>query len=288
MRQLVVVNKITPRENDSFEKYLNEIRTEKLLTVSEEVEITKRIHQGDSAALDELVRGNLRFVVSVAKQYQNRGLTLSDLINEGNIGLIKAAHKFDETRGFKFISYAVWWIRQSIMLGISQQGKIVHIPLNKSRDWSKIFKAVNKYEHLYERQPSIDELIKETDLNEDQLIETFNNAQSRSISIEKPFQEGEDACLLDTLIDYDSPSPDESLEKESLSITINEILSKVLDEKESKIIRMSFGLSEETKSLEEIGFHFELSRERVRQIRERAIGKLRVNAKCQNLIGFLG
>lgn len=288
MRQLIVVNKITPRESDAFEIYLSEIKREKLLSISEEVEIARKIHQGDFSALDKLVRCNLRFVVSVAKQYQNSCLTLSDLINEGNIGLIYAAKKFDETRGFRFISYAVWWIRQSIMLAINQQGKIVRVPQNQSANWFRAYKAINKFEHLHERQPSIDELAKETNLTETQLIDTFNYSRTKSISADKPFQDGEESCLLDVLVDYDSPSPDISLEKESLSISINDILSKVLNERENKIIRMSFGINEELKTLEEIGFHLALTRERVRQIREKSIKKLKGNAECKNLIGYLG
>ena len=286
MRQLKIIKSITGRDSDSLEKYLQEIGREGLLTVDEEVELAQRIKKGDRYALDKLVRANLRFVVSVAKQYQNQGLSLPDLINEGNVGLIKAAEKFDETRGFKFISYAVWWIRQSIMQALAEQSRIVRLPLNQVSAINKITKAINKFEQEHERKPNADELAEL--LNE--LPEKINDsllANGRQVSIDAPFVEDEGNSLLDVMQNPDSPMADKTLVNESLATEINRALS-MLSEREKNIVEMNFGINHQEMTLEEIGIRFGLTRERVRQIREKAIRKLRSGSRNSMLRSYLG
>lgn len=286
MRQLKIIKSITGRDSDSLEKYLQEIGREGLLTVDEEVELAQRIKKGDRYALDKLVRANLRFVVSVAKQYQNQGLSLPDLINEGNVGLIKAAEKFDETRGFKFISYAVWWIRQSIMQALAEQSRIVRLPLNQVSAINKITKAINKFEQEHERKPNADELAEL--LNE--LPEKINDsllANGRQVSIDAPFVEDEENSLLDVMQNPDSPMADKTLVNESLATEINRALS-MLSEREKNIVEMNFGINHQEMTLEEIGIRFGLTRERVRQIREKAIRKLRSGSRNSMLRSYLG
>ena len=286
MRQLKIIKSITGRDSDSLEKYLQEIGREGLLTVDEEVELAQRIKKGDRYALDKLVRANLRFVVSVAKQYQNQGLSLPDLINEGNVGLIKAAEKFDETRGFKFISYAVWWIRQSILQALAEQSRIVRLPLNQVSAINKITKAINKFEQEHERKPNADELAEL--LNE--LPEKINDsllANGRQVSIDAPFVEDEENSLLDVMQNPDSPMADKTLVNESLATEINRALS-MLSEREKNIVEMNFGINHQEMTLEEIGIRFGLTRERVRQIREKAIRKLRSGSRNSMLRSYLG
>ncbi len=286
MRQLKITKSITSRDSQSLDKYLQEIGRESLLTVDEEVELTQRIRKGDRKALDKLVRSNLRFVVSVAKQYQNQGLALPDLINEGNVGLIKAAEKFDETRGFKFISYAVWWIRQTILQALAEQSRIVRLPLNQVSAVNKINKAITRFEQEHERKPSAEELAEIVD----ELPEKINDsmrASGRHVSVDAPFVEGEDNSLLDVMVNDDSPMADGILVSESLSTEIRRALS-ILSEREKDIIIMSFGINQQEKTLEEIGDMFGLTRERVRQIREKAIRKLRSGCKNSLLRSYLG
>lgn len=286
MRQLKITKSITNRESASLDKYLQEIGREPLVSVEEEVELAQRIRQGDERALDKLVRANLRFVVSVSKQYQNQGLSLPDLINEGNLGLIKAAEKFDETRGFKFISYAVWWIRQSILQALAEQSRIVRLPLNQVGSLNKINKAFSAFEQKYERKPSAEELARELDMPEDKVADTLK-VSGRSTSIDAPFAEGEDNSLLDVLPNADSPVADRSLINESLSKEIDRALD-TLTERESEIIKMFFGIGCQEMTLEEIGEQFGLTRERVRQIKEKAIRRLRQNSRSKLLKGYLG
>ena len=286
MRQLKITKSITNRESASLDKYLQEIGREPLVSVEEEVELAQRIRQGDERALDKLVRANLRFVVSVSKQYQNQGLSLPDLINEGNLGLIKAAEKFDETRGFKFISYAVWWIRQSILQALAEQSRIVRLPLNQVGSLNKINKAFSAFEQKYERKPSAEELARELDMPEDKVADTLK-VSGRSTSIDAPFAEGEDNSLLDVLPNADSPVADRSLLNESLSKEIERALD-TLTERESEIIKMFFGIQCQEMTLEEIGEQFGLTRERVRQIKEKAIRRLRQNSRSKLLKGYLG
>lgn len=269
MRQLKITKSITNRESASLDKYLQEIGKEELITVEEEVELAQRIKKGDQAALEKLTRANLRFVVSVAKQYQNQGLSLPDLINEGNLGLIKAAEKFDETRGFKFISYAVWWIRQSILQALAEQSRIVRLPLNQVGSLNKINKAFSKFEQENERKPSPEELADALELPADKVADTLR-VSGRHISVDAPFVEGEDNSLLDVLINNDSPNADRALMMESLAREIERALA-TLTERESDIIRMFFGIGCQEMTLEEIGERFGLTRERVRQIKEKAI-----------------
>lgn len=286
MRQLKITKSITSRDSASLDKYLQEIGREALLTVDEEVELSQRIRKGDRRALDQLVRANLRFVVSVAKQYQNQGLSLPDLINEGNVGLIKAAEKFDETRGFKFISYAVWWIRQTILQALAEQSRIVRLPLNQVSAVNKISKAITKFEQEYERKPSADEL---ADLV-GELPEKINDslrASGRHVSVDAPFVEGEENSLLDVMVNTDSPMADRMLVKESLSTEIERALS-MLSGREKDIVEMSFGINHQEMTLEEIGERFGLTRERVRQIREKAIRKLRQGNRNSLLRSYLG
>jgi len=282
MRQLKITKSITNRESASLDKYLQEIGREDLITVEEEVELAQRIRKGDRVALEKLTRANLRFVVSVAKQYQNQGLSLPDLINEGNLGLIKAAEKFDETRGFKFISYAVWWIRQSILQALAEQSRIVRLPLNQVGSLNKISKAFSKFEQENERRPSPEEL----EIPVDKISDTLK-VSGRHISVDAPFVEGEDNSLLDVLVNDDSPMADRSLVNESLSKEIDRALS-TLTEREKDIIQMFFGINTQEMTLEEIGDKFGLTRERVRQIKEKAIRRLRANSRSKLLKAYLG
>ncbi|MGF7139375.1 sigma-70 family RNA polymerase sigma factor [Roseimarinus sediminis] len=286
MRQLKITKSITNRESASLDKYLQEIGKEELITVEEEVELAQRIKKGDHAALEKLTRANLRFVVSVAKQYQNQGLSLPDLINEGNLGLIKAAEKFDETRGFKFISYAVWWIRQSILQALAEQSRIVRLPLNQVGSLNKINKAFSKFEQEHERKPSPEELAESLDLPADKVADTLK-VSGRHISVDAPFVDGEDNSLLDVLPNTDSPNADKSLINESLSREIDRALA-TLTERESDIIRLFFGIGCQDMTLEEIGERFGLTRERVRQIKEKAIRRLRHTSRSKLLKTYLG
>jgi len=287
MRQLKITKSITNRESASLDKYLQEIGREDLITVEEEVELAQRIRAGDRIALEKLTRANLRFVVSVAKQYQNQGLSLPDLINEGNLGLIKAAEKFDETRGFKFISYAVWWIRQSILQALAEQSRIVRLPLNQVGSLNKINKAFSKFEQEHERKPSPEELSEVLDIPVDKIADTMK-VSGRHISVDAPFVEGEDNSLLDVMINDDSPNADRVLINESLSKEIERVLAFTLSDRERDIVKKFFGIGVAEMTLEEIGDEFGLTRERVRQIKEKAIRKLRPNAKSKLLKGFLG
>ena len=287
MRQLKITKSITSRDSASLYKYLKEIGREALLPVEEEVELSQRIRKGDRRALDKLVRANLRFVVSVAKQYQNQGLSLPDLINEGNVGLIKAAEKFDETRGFKFISYAVWWIRQTILQALAEQSRIVRLPLNQVSAVNKITKAMTKFEQEYERKPSADELAELVNELPEKITDSLR-ASGRHVSVDAPFIEGEENSLLDVMTNPDSPMADKGLVSESLSTEIDRALG-VLNEREKQIIERSFGINNQPEmTLEEIGETFGLTRERVRQIREKAIRKLRAGSRNSLLRSYLG
>jgi RNA polymerase primary sigma factor len=286
MRQLKITKSITNRESASLDKYLQEIGRYELISVEEEVELAQRIRKGDQEAIEKLTQANLRFVVSVAKQYQNQGLTLPDLINEGNLGLIKAAEKFDETRGFKFISYAVWWIRQSIMQAINEQSRIVRLPLNQVSSLSKYNKAVAEFEQANQRRPTADELSKLLDLPKEKVMDTMR-VSGRHVSVDAPFAEGEDNSLLDVLENSDSPVADRGLINESLSKEIERAFS-TLTERERLILKLSFGIGMPEMSLEEIGEKFGLTRERVRQIREKAIRRLRNTSRSNLLKGYLG
>lgn len=286
MRQLKITKSITNRESASLDKYLQEIGKEELITVEEEVELAQRIKKGDQAALEKLTRANLRFVVSVAKQYQNQGLSLPDLINEGNLGLIKAAEKFDETRGFKFISYAVWWIRQSILQALAEQSRIVRLPLNQVGSLNKINKAFSKFEQEHERKPSPEELAEALELPADKVADTLR-VSGRHVSVDAPFVDGEDNSLLDVLVNNDSPNADRALIMESLAKEIHRALA-TLTERESDIIRLFFGIGCQEMTLEEIGERFGLTRERVRQIKEKAIRRLRHTSRSKLLKTYLG
>ena len=286
MRQLKITKSITNRESASLDKYLQEIGKEDLITVEEEVELAQRIRKGDRLALEKLTKANLRFVVSVAKQYQNQGLSLPDLINEGNLGLIKAAEKFDETRGFKFISYAVWWIRQSILQALAEQSRIVRLPLNQVGSLNKINKAYSRFEQENERVPSPEELAAMMDLPKEKIIDTLR-VSGRHVSVDAPFVEGEDNSLLDVLENKDSPIADEMLMDESLSREIERSLA-TLTERERDIIRLFFGIGCQEMTLEEIGEKFGLTRERVRQIKEKAILRLRHTSRSKLLKTYLG
>jgi RNA polymerase primary sigma factor len=287
MRQLKITKSITNRESASLDKYLQEIGREDLITVEEEVELAQRIRNGDRIALEKLTRANLRFVVSVAKQYQNQGLSLPDLINEGNLGLIKAAEKFDETRGFKFISYAVWWIRQSILQALAEQSRIVRLPLNQVGSLNKINKAFSKFEQENERRPSAEELADQLDIPVDKIADTMK-VSGRHISVDAPFVEGEDNSLLDVMINDDSPNADRVLINESLSKEIERVLAHALSDRERDIVKKFFGLGMPEMTLEEIGDEFGLTRERVRQIKEKAIRKLKPHSRSKLLKSFLG
>ena len=286
MRQLKITKSITNRESEALDKYLQEIGKEDMISVEEEVELAQRIRKGDTKALERLTKANLRFVVSVAKQYQNQGLSLPDLINEGNMGLIKAAEKFDETRGFKFISYAVGWIRQSILQAIAEQSRIVRLPLNQVGSVNKIQKVLNKFEQENERRPSVEEISEATDLPEDKIDEAMS-VNGRHVSVDAPFVDGEDNSLLDVLVNDDAPMADRTLVMESLKAEINNAL-KTLNERERNIIEAFYGINSPEMTLEEIGSKFGLTRERVRQIKEKAIRRLRTCTKNKILKTYLG
>ena len=286
MRQLKITKSITNRESASLDKYLQEIGREELVSPEEEVELAQRIRKGDQEALEKLTRANLRFVVSVAKQYQNQGLSLPDLINEGNLGLIKAAEKFDETRGFKFISYAVWWIRQSILQALAEQSRIVRLPLNQVGSLNKINKALGKFEQENERQPSTEELADMIDIPKDKIADTLR-VSGRHVSVDAPFVEGEDNSLLDVLPNDDSPSADRGLTNESLGTEIERAL-QILTVREREIIKSFFGIGCQEMTLEELGERLDLTRERVRQIKEKAIRKLKKPSASKLLKSYLG
>ncbi|SDE26314.1 RNA polymerase primary sigma factor [Mucilaginibacter pineti] len=286
MRQLKITQSITNRESQSLDKYLHEIGKVDLITAEEEVILAQKIREGDQAALERLTKTNLRFVVSVAKQYQNQGLTLGDLINEGNLGLIKAAKRFDETKGFKFISYAVWWIRQSILQAIAEQSRIVRLPLNQVGSLSKISKAFSKLEQEFEREPSPEELADMLETTVDKISDTLSNS-GRHVSMDAPFVQGEENTLLDVLENHE-PNTDSILINESLSEEIKRSLS-TLTEREREIIVLFFGLStNHPLSLEEIGEKFNLTRERVRQIKDKALQRLRHTSRSKILKSYLG
>jgi RNA polymerase primary sigma factor len=286
MRQLKITKSITNRESESLEKYLQEIGREELLSTDEEVELAQRIRKGDRKALDRLTKANLRFVVSVAKQYQNQGMSLPDLINEGNLGLIKAAEKFDETRGFKFISYAVWWIRQSILQAIAEQSRIVRVPLNQVGSVNKINRMLNKFEQENERRPSSVEISEQTDIPQEKVDEAMM-VNTRHVSVDAPFVDGEDNSLLDVLVNDEAPMADRQLVIESLRSEIAAVL-KTLNERERNVITAFYGIGQPEMTLEEIGNKFGLTRERVRQIKEKAIRRLRNSTNNKLLKTYLG
>ncbi|PCH98589.1 MAG: RNA polymerase subunit sigma [Bacteroidetes bacterium] len=287
MRQLKITKSITNRESASLDKYLQEIGREDLITAEQEVILAKKIRDGDQDALEKLTRANLRFVVSVAKQYQNQGLTLPDLINEGNLGLIKAGQRFDETRGFKFISYAVWWIRQSILQALAEQSRIVRLPLNQVGSLNKINKAFSRLEQAYEREPSPNELAEELDVTEEKVRDTIK-VSGRHVSMDAPFVTGEENSLIDVLENQDSPKADKALLSESLQKEIERSLS-TLTEKERHVVKYFFGIGmNHGLTLEEIGAKFDLTRERVRQIKEKAIRRLRHTSRSKLLKAYLG
>lgn len=282
-----ITKQFTNRESLSLDKYLQEIGKVDLISPSDEVELAKKIKLGDKAALEKLTKSNLRFVVSVAKQYQNQGLSLGDLINEGNLGLIKAAKRFDETRGFKFISYAVWWIRQSILQALAEQSRIVRLPLNRVGALNKIGKAFSNLEQEFEREPNAAELAKELDMDVNDVSETLK-VSGRAVSMDAPLQQGEENRLIDVIQNDQDPPPDHTLMSESLKTEINRALS-TLSEKEAEVIKMYFGLNKDHSfTLEEIGEKFNLTRERVRQIKEKAIRRLRHASRSKNLRSYLG
>ncbi len=288
MRQLKITKQVTNRETASLDKYLQEIGRVELITAEEEVRLAQLIKKGDPKALERLTKANLRFVVSVAKQYQNQGLTLGDLINEGNLGLIKAAQRFDETRGFKFISYAVWWIRQSILQALAEQSRIVRLPLNKIGSINKINKTFSKLEQEYEREPSPEEIAESMSVSVDDIKEAMRTS-GRHVSMDAPLQQGEDSTLIDVLGDDDQPHPDASLITESLRREVERALS-TLTLREADVIRLYFGLAagEQPMTLEEIGERFDLTRERVRQIKEQAIRRLKHTSRSKILKTYLG
>ena len=284
MRQLKISRSITNRESASLDKYLQEIGRQELISVEEEVELAQRIREGDDAALEKLVNANLRFVVSVAKQYQNQGLSLPDLINEGNVGLIKAAQKFDETRGFKFISYAVWWIRQSILQAIAEQSRLIRVPLNQVGSVNRVNKAQAQFEQRHERRASAEELAKELEMPIDKISEAMKLA-GRTVSVDAPFAEGEENSLLDVLPNNDSPMADSNLNQESLAKEVERVLEQ-LNPRDREILKMFFGIGCQEMTLEEIGAKFDLTRERVRQIKEKAIRQLK-GRRSQLLMAYL-
>ncbi len=287
MRQLKITKQVTNRETASLDKYLQEIGKVELLTPDQEVDLARRIKEGDRTALEKLTKANLRFVVSVAKQYQNQGLTLGDLINEGNLGLIKAAQRFDETRGFKFISYAVWWIRQSILQALAEQARIVRLPLNKIGFINKINKAFAQLEQEFEREPTNEELSTLLNIPVDDVMDTMRSS-GRHVSMDAPLNQGEDATLMDLMPGEDSaPSPEMNLITESLRREIERALY-TLTPREADVIRLYFGLNETSMTLEEIGERFELTRERVRQIKEKAIRRLKHTSRSKILRTYLG
>ncbi|MCI5978964.1 MAG: sigma-70 family RNA polymerase sigma factor [Bacteroidales bacterium] len=285
MRQLKINTSITRRDGEILDKYLQEIGREPMLTPDEEVELAQKIREGDQRALDRLVRANLRFVVSVAKQYQNQGLALPDLINEGNLGLIKAAEKFDETRGFKFISYAVWWIRQSILQALAEQSRIVRLPLNQVGSLNKIERAIADFEQANQRRPSPQEIADILDIPVEKVRESFRMS-GRSVSVDSPLGDGEDNTLLDVMSDADAVPTDSRLNHESLAVELRRAL-KDLPERERSIVESCYGIGREELSLEEIGLRFGLTRERVRQIKEKALRQMKT-ANGGNLRSFLG
>lgn len=290
MRQLKITKQITNRENLSLDKYLQEIGKEELITPEQEVELARKIRDGDQRALDKLTKANLRFVVSVSKQYQNQGLTLPDLINEGNLGLIKAAQRFDETRGFKFISYAVWWIRQSILQALAEQARIVRLPLNKIGNINKINRAFSELEQVHEREPSVDEIAEALELSRDE-VETSLRNNSRAVSMDAPLgDESDSGTLYDVLGSKDSQRPDSHLMDQSLKEEIERAL-QTLTPRESDVLKLYFGIEATAKTnltLEEIGMKFDLTRERVRQIKEKAIRRLKHSSRSAILLKYLG
>ena len=286
MRQLKINKSITNRQNAALDKYLVEIGREELISTDEEVELAQKIHKGDRRALDKLTRANLRFVVSVAKQYQNQGLALNDLIDEGNLGLIKAAQKFDETRGFKFISYAVWWIRQSILQAISEQSRIVRMPLNQVGFQSKLAKAVVNFEQANERRPSVQELADILETDEGKVREALGT-NGKKVSVDAPFQDDDSNSLIDIMTDEDAPTTDNNMERESLSKDLEAALS-TLSEREQQVLKMLFGIGCNEMTAEEVANSLSLTRERVRQIKERALRRLRDDANITLLTKYLG
>jgi len=287
MRQLKITKQVTNRDTPSLDKYLHEIGKVELITADEEVELAKRIREGDQKALNKLINANLRFVVSVSKQYQNQGLSLPDLINEGNLGLIKAAQRFDETRGFKFISYAVWWIRQSILQALAEQARIVRLPLNKIGSINKINKTLSTLEQQFEREPSAEEVAAELECSPKDIKESLKNS-GRHVSMDAPLSSSEDGTLYDVLDSKDSPTPDQDLMKDSLRREIERAIS-TLTEREASIIRLYFGLNTKNPyTLEEIGEEFGLTRERVRQIKEKAVRRLKHTSRSKILKTYLG
>ncbi|NVO29596.1 MULTISPECIES: sigma-70 family RNA polymerase sigma factor [Hymenobacter] len=287
MRQLKISKQITNRESQSLDKYLQEIGKVDLLTPDEEVTLAQRIREGDQLALEKLTKANLRFVVSVAKQYQNQGLSLGDLINEGNLGLIKAAKRFDETRGFKFISYAVWWIRQSILQALAEQSRIVRLPLNRVGSLNKISKSFSELEQKFEREPSPEEIAEVLELTTSEVVDTLK-ISGRHVSVDAPFVQGEENRLLDVLENEDEESPDTGLMNDSLRKEVQRALS-TLTKREADVITLYFGLNGESSlTLEEIGEKFNLTRERVRQIKEKAIRRLRHTSRSKALKPYLG
>lgn len=285
MRQLKIAPSITKRDGEILDKYLQEIGREEMLTPDQEVELARRIHEGDRKALDRLVRSNLRFVVSVAKQYQNQGMSLPDLINEGNLGLIKAAEKFDETRGFKFISYAVWWIRQSILQAMSEHSRIVRLPLNHVGSINKIHKAMAAFEQENQRRASPEEIAEMLDIPVEKVRESMR-VSGRSVSVDTPFQDGEDGTMLDVMANEDDPGTDSGLNLESLSADIHRALAQ-LPEREREVLQALFGIGTRELSLEEIGDKYGLTRERVRQIKEKALRHIKLE-HSRTLKTYLG
>lgn len=287
MRQLKITKQVTNRDTQSLDKYLHEIGKEELLTADEEVELARNIKKGDPSALDKLIRGNLRFVVSVSKQYQNQGLSLPDLINEGNLGLIKAAQRFDETRGFKFISYAVWWIRQSILQALAEQARIVRLPLNKIGSINKINKTLSRLEQEFERDPTAEEIAKVLEIHPEDVKKALMSS-NRHVSMDAPLQQGEEGSMYEVMSNKDLPLPDKSLITDSLRKEIDRTLT-TLATREGDILKLYFGLNgAPPHTLEEIGEKFDLTRERVRQIKEKAIRKLKQTSRCKNLKTYLG
>ena len=286
MRQIKITQNITRRTEESIESYLTAISKEHMITPDEEVDLAQRIHKGDQVALDKLVRANLRFVVSVAKLYQNQGLSLSDLISEGNVGLVKAAEKFDETRGFKFISYAVWWIRQSIMQALSEQARMVRLPGNQNNLIRQIRVIQNRFEQEENRPPTIEEIAEELDIAPEKVRETMA-ANSRGVSLDSPLQDDEDGSLLDITPDTKTEATDATLNNESLHIELDNLLNSILKEREAQIIKQTFGIDCPEKSQEEVSQELGLTRERVRQIRERALLKIRKSPNAKQLLAYL-
>jgi RNA polymerase primary sigma factor len=287
MRQLKIIKQVTNRETPSLDMYLHEIGKVELISAEEEVELARRIKNGDEKALDKLIKANLRFVVSVSKQYQNQGLSLPDLINEGNVGLIKAAQRFDETRGFKFISYAVWWIRQSILQALAEQARIVRLPLNKIGSINRINKVFSDLEQLFEREPSVQEVAEILEMASDEVKEAMKSA-GRHVSMDAPMKDDEDSTLYDILLSKDATSPDKGLLTDSLRREIERVLS-ILTYREANILKLYYGLNTKYQyTLEEIGQEFNLTRERVRQIKEKAIKRLKNATRCKLLKAYLG